>query len=317
MRKKASLRYLLKEGVRNLWVNRILTFTSLGVLTTCLIIVGAARLITKNVESMVYYIEGQSEMSVFLKDIVTDTTNDSDTTDQNKVRVEQVNSVKEQILALENVKTCEYISKEQGLENTKEMLGDAGYLLDGIKDRNYIPDTFVLTVVDLSKTRETKATIEKISGVDLVIASTEVSDTLTHIQKMINTLGTAIILALSIISLVIVSNTIRATIFARRKEINIMKFVGATNSFIKIPFITEGFLLGLISAIISFLIVWASYQYVLQAFTSDASAWLQSAFQSLIPFKDIALEIGLFFTVVGIFIGTVGSFISIRNHARV
>ena len=197
------------------------------------------------------------------------------------------------------------------------MLGEAGYLLDGIKDRNYIPDTFVLTINDLSKVRETQSEIEKIDGVDIVVASTEVSDTLTGFQNMINTLGTAIILALSVISLVIVSNTIRATIFARRKEINIMKFVGATNAFIKIPFITEGFLLGLISAIIAFLIVWGSYQYVISIFTTDASAWLQSAFESLIPFKDVALEVGIFFAVVGICIGTIGSFISIRKHARV
>lgn len=362
----SGFKYLVKEGVRNLWSNRVMAFTSVGVLTTCLLIVGAAYLLTVNVSNMVSYVETQSEMSVFLKDVdrpdisdstdakenapnlssdksaeggTTDTqasgtdasskaesgapaegvddTNDTTDDDTTALRLEIVARVEQQIRSNSNVATCEYISKEQGLENTKVLLEDSGYLLDGIKDRNYIPDTFIITVNDIEKTEQTKAALEKIEGVDMVIASTEVSDTLTYVQRTVNMLGGAIIIALAVISVVIISNTIRATIFARRKEINIMKFVGATNSFIRIPFLVEGFFLGLISAILAYLLIWGSYSYLLQAFSGDVSTWLNSVFENVVPFNKLAADLMLFFGVTGTLLGSVGSAISIRNHARV
>lgn len=336
--KASGLRYLIKEGVRNLWTNRVMAFTSVGVLTTCLLIVGAAYLLTVNVGSMVSYVEGQSEMSIFLLDfdkpeiVVPETSVDTESaggeaaeppvTDESQengpeYRQKMIAQVKAQIEAMPNVKTCEYISKEQGLENTKQMLGDSGYLLEGIQDRNYIPDTFTITVNELEKTAQTKAAIEKLEGVDFVRASVEVSDTLTYVQRTVNTLGSVIIIALAVISVVIISNTIRATIFARRKEINIMKFVGATNSFIRIPFVVEGFCLGLISAALTYFIIWGSYSYLIQAFSVNISEWLNAVFDNVIPFSDVAVNLAWFFGLTGTILGSVGSVISIRNHARV
>lgn len=374
--KSSSFKYLLKEGIKNLWSNRVMALTSVGILTTCLLIVGAAYLLTENVNSMVTYVEGQSEMSIFLNEFVppnsdtenskTDTkqeeTTQSDvetpkdedastevTTDDTATQNEDVSSnqetesskpevsenekaatpskyalnedritaVKADIEKNPNVKSCKYISKEQGLENTKEMLGDKGYLLNGIEDRNYIPDTFVITLKDVSITAKTKAELEQNPEVEIIVASTTLADTLTYMQRTITTMGSAIIIALGVISLVIISNTIRATIFARRKEVNIMKFVGATNSFIRIPFIVEGFVLGLIAAAIAYLLIWGSYSYLIQAFTTDVSPWLNSAFESIIPFKDIALNLALFFIITGTFLGSIGSVISIRNHVKV
>lgn len=373
--KASGVKYLVKEGVRNLWSNRVMAFTSVGVLTTCLLIVGAAYLLTVNVSNMVSYVETQSEMSVFLKDFdrpdvadsadaketedakeikdeedakdakegtasdagkassgdtapaeateaedgVDEGTTESDSLESAKaaLRLEMIATIEQQIRANSNVATCEYVSKEQGMENTKVLLGESGYLLDGIKDRNYIPDTFIITVNEIENTAQTKAELEKIEGVDMIMASTEVSDTLTYVQSTVNMLGGAIIIALAIISVVIISNTIRATIFARRKEINIMKFVGATNSFIRIPFLVEGFFLGLISAIISYALIWGGYTYLLQAFTGDVSTWLNSVFENIIPFSDLATELIIFFGVTGTVLGSIGSAISIRNHARV
>lgn len=359
--KASGFRYLVKEGVKNLWTNRIMAFTSIGVLTTCLLIVGAAYLLTVNVGSMVSYVETQSEMNVFLKDfdkpeiVVPDTSvdlesnanqpdtdaqseqdkpveGDGDTTtrqpteeeapvegetDTAELRKTMVAQIKAQIEGMQNVKSCEYISKEQGFENTKDTLGDSAYLLDGIKDRNYIPDTFVITLNDIEKTAQTKAAIEKLDGVDIVVASMETADTLTYVQRTVNTMGSAIIIALAVISVVIISNTIRATIFARRKEINIMKFVGATNAFIRIPFLVEGFFLGLISAGISYLVIWGGYSYLLQAFTLDISSFLNELFANVIPFNEVAISLAWFFGITGTVLGSLGSAISIRNHARV
>lgn len=326
----SSFKYLLKEGVRNLWTNRVMAFTSVGVLTTCLLIVGAAYLLTANVDNMVKYIEGQSEMSIFLNEFIppkdqTEVLPEGEAPPPEQLGTpsiyatneERIAALKAEVMTNKNVKSCEHISKEQGLENTKQMLGDKGYLLDGISDRNYIPDTFVITLNDVSITAQTKSELENNPEVELIVASTTVSDTLTYIQRTINTLGSAIIIALGVISLVIISNTIRATIFTRRKEINIMKFVGATNSFIRVPFVVEGFMLGLISAAIAYLVIWGSYSYLIKAFTTDVSAWLNSAFQSIIPFQEIALNLGLFFVITGTLLGSIGSVISIRNHAKV
>lgn len=352
--KASGFKYLVKEGVKNLWTNRVMAFTSIGVLTTCLLIVGAAYLLTVNVGSMVSYVESQSEMSVFLEDfakpeiVVPETSVESDknadgsaegapegtpentdgttTTPEQEgasaeeaaaLRQEMVTKIQAELKGIPNVKSIEYISKEQGLDNTKKMLGDSNYLLDGIKDRNYIPDTFVITVNEIEKTEQTKSTIEKIEGVEMVIASIEMSDTLTYVQRTVNTLGSAIIIALAVISVVIISNTIRATIFARRKEINIMKFVGATNSFIRIPFLVEGFFLGLISALISYLIIWGGYSYLIQAFSVDISEWLNAVFDSVIPFSQVAVNLAWFFGLTGTLLGSIGSAISIRNHAKV
>ena len=299
--KTSSFRYLLKTGIRNLWTNRVMAITSIGVLMTCLLLVGAAYLVTVNVNSMVSYVEDQSEMSVIVKQ------------DADQALVDQIGAA---IKKNTNVQTVTYISKEQGLENQKAAMGDDGALLEGLP-YNPIPDVYVVTVKDISLTAETQPQLRAIDGVETVNASVEVADTFTSLQKIIGTLGTAIILALAVISLVIIVNTIRATIFARRKEINIMKFVGATNAFIRIPFLVEGFMLGFISALLAFLIVWGSYHYLSQALIGDASSFLQSVFRNIVPFEQIASNLAIFFGVTGTVLGTVGSSISVRNHVKV
>ena len=302
--KPSSFRYLLKEGLRNLWRNRIMSLTSIGVLTTCLLIVGAAFLLTVNVNSMVQYVEGQSEMCVYMVDGLSD---------------EELSAAENEISAAPNVTEVTFVSAEEGLANTKRQLGDESYLLDGYEgETNPIPDSFVVKIDDISKTRDTQAALKEISGVDVVNASGEVADTLTYIQDTVGTMGTIIIIALAVISLVIIANTIRATIFTRRKEINIMKFVGARNSFIRIPFVIEGFALGLIAALIAFLAIWAGYSYLIGAFTDGMSSyWLQSAFDSVVPFTAIAPWLALFFAGTGTVLGVLGSLVSIRNHVKV
>ena len=300
----SGLRYLIKEGFRNLWRNRVMSLTSVGVLTTCLLIVGVAFLLTINVNSVVHYVETQSEMCVFMVEGVTD---------------DELAQTEKEIRANKNVSEVELVTRAQGLENLKVQFGEDSFLLDGIDPTdNPVPDTFIVKLNDISKTTETQEALSKLDKVDLVNASGEVADTLTYIQDTVSTLGLVIIIALAVISLVIISNTIRATIFTRRKEINIMKFVGARNSFIRIPFVVEGFALGLISAAVAFFAIWGGYAYLIQAFTGGmTSYWLESAFDSLIPFGTIAPWLALFFAGTGTVLGVFGSLISIRNHIKV
>lgn len=299
--KGSSLKYLLKEGLRNFYRNRLMAFTSIGVLTICLLIVGMAYLITVNVNSMIGVVENQSEMSVIMEDVGDDV----------------IKNAEEKIKKITNVREVEYISKEQGLKNTIDMLGEDGYLLEGLEDRNTIPATFVVKIHDLGMTKQTQSELAQIEGVEQVLASGEMADTLVYVRRTITTIGTAMIIALAVISLVIISNTIKATIFTRRKEIGIMKFVGATNAFIRIPFVVEGFTLGLVSACVAFLLTWGGYAYLTNNLASNATLWLSTIFESVIPFSQIALDLGVFFAATGIVLGVFGSIISISKHARV
>lgn len=300
--KASSFKYLLKEGCKNVWHNRVMSFTSIGVLTTCLIIIGVAFLITANINQMVGHIEKQNEMVVFLDD----------------VNAEKMKAIEETIKANENIGDIKFVSKEEALEITKEEFSDEdAYLLDDIKDRNGIPNSYQVKIKDLQKSEETQKQLESIDGVYLVKSSPEVTTVITSTKSIVTTFGMILILALAVISLVIITNTIRATIFTRRKEISIMKYVGATNNFIRIPFVVEGFLLGVISSLIAFFIIWGGYSYLIGTINDGATGWLGDVFSEVIPFEAIALYLGGFFFVTGAAVGTAGSAISIKNHVKV
>lgn len=316
-----SVKYLLKQGVKNLWLNRMMTLASVGVLTACLLIVGFAVLLTENINNMVGYIESQNEMVAFMY-----------TQDDYNLKQEEAGSsplddetweafiqkTEQAVTGVENVQSVTYVSKEEGLEQQKEQWGEKGSLLDDYQgDENPLPESFVVKVKDLEKLADTKTALSQVEGIETVRAADSVATTLTDIRKIVNVVGWSMIAALVIVSLVIITNTIRATIFNRRKELNIMKYVGATNNFIRLPFVVEGICLGLIAAVVSYLLIWAGYSYILDSFLGQTSAWLQSAFKSVIPFKDIALKLAGFFFLSSTGIGAVGSLLSIRNHIKV
>lgn len=293
--------YLIKQGFKNLWHNRMLALTSVGVLTTSLVIVGIAMLITLNINSMVSYVESQNEIVVFLDD----------------VDDEQVASLIKDISTNVNVANVEYISKEDGLKKQKDELGDAGALLDGLEEDNPLPDSFIVKVDNINIIGQTIKEIRGMENVLQVNAADDVTTTLVSIKKMINTFGIAIVVALSVISLVIITNAIKATIFTRRKEINIMKYVGATNTFIRIPFIVEGILLGGISAGLGFFIIKLGYKWFEDVFAKDTTMWLQQAFENIISFGTIEKNLLILFVIVGVLFGVCGSLISVRKYAKV
>lgn len=329
--KANSFRYLTKQGIKNLWLNRMMTLASIGVLTACLLIVGLAIILTQNIDNMAHYVEDQTEFVAFMyreNDYIQIQVDAGEqpivaTADTPEGQTPQwdsfVQEVKKKIEAIPNVSSVEYISKAQGLNNMRSQLGEYASLLDELEDDNPLNDSFTIRVEDLTKIKETTTRVQSVNGIQSVNAANDVAETLTFIRQIVNAVGGAIILALVIVSLVIIVNTIRATIFARRKEINIMKFVGATNSFIRLPFIVEGIVLGLLSAVIAYCIIWGAYSYILNAFSEGGivPTFIGSAFKNIIPFKDVALDLGVFFGASSIGIGVLGSLMSIRNHIKV
>lgn len=298
----SSFRYLVKTGVKNLWNNRMMTIASVGTLIACLLIVGFAVLFSINVDSIVEYMGQQNEIVVFME---------LDTPE------EYMSVMKDDLAEMDGLGTITYISRQQAFEDYKAKLGDKADILDGMEDNHYLPASFRAKILDPEKVDILMTSIRRMDYVNEVQAPTDLAKTLVSVRKMVNTLGGAVIAALVAVSLVIITNTIRASVFNRRKEINIMKYVGATNSFIRIPFLVEGVLLGVIAAVVAYLAIWGGYAVFLNAMSTESSSWLSSITQHVVPFRQVSGKLMLWFLVAGILTGGLGSTFSMRGHLKV
>jgi len=294
-----SFTYLLKQGVKNTYLNKAMSIASVGVLTACLVIVGFSVLISENIKNIVGYVQEQNEIIVYVNDDIT---------------AEDESALDKQLRALENVLSVEFTSKEEAFQSQKDKLGE---LLEGYENEDVFPASFHLKVKDLELIEEDVKTIEKLNGVYLVDAPTNVAEVMVKTEKGISVACSVVIIALLIGAFVIIMNTIKITVYNRRREINIMKYVGATNSFIRMPFLVEGMILGAVAAILAFLIVWALYERVYMGIEADATSFIASLASSLIPFKNVVLKLIPAYLVTGIVIGGFGSLISVRKHLRV
>lgn len=298
----SSFRYLVKSGVKNLWNNRMMTIASVGTLIACLLIVGFAVLFSINVDNIVEYMGQQNEIVVFME---------LDTPE------EYMSVMKDDLAEMDGLGTITYISRQQAFEDYKAKLGDKADILDGMEDDHYLPASFRAKILDPEKVDILMTSIRRMDYVNEVQAPTDLAKTLVSVRRMVNTLGGAVIAALVAVSLVIITNTIRASVFNRRKEINIMKYVGATNSFIRIPFLVEGVLLGVIAAVIAYLAIWGGYTVFLNAMSTESSSWLSSITQHVMPFRQVSGKLMLWFLVAGILTGGLGSTFSMRGHLKV
>ncbi|HAN43957.1 MAG TPA: ABC transporter permease, partial [Ruminococcaceae bacterium] len=216
------------------------------------------------------------------------------------------------------ITSIKYISKEDGLKKYREMFGETSYLLDGLDNaENPLPNSFRISVDDLSILKETISEIQQINGVIKINAALEIADTVTEVKHAVAIAGSFIVALLVIVSFVIIANTIKITVFNRRKEINIMKYVGATDSFIRLPFIIEGMLIGLISAVIAFFALWIGYGYLVDWVMKNPSPMIASIYTNIVPFVQIAKPLSLGFLGSGIGIGVIGSMMFVRKYLKV
>lgn len=290
--KISSIGYLVKEGLRSIWANRMMSLASVGVLVSCLVLTGAAVMVSMNVESVVDKVGDSNVTTVYMED---------------KASEELVTQVGEKIKSLKNVTEVFFFAKEEAIKDYKDVLGDKVFA--EMENDNPLPDAYKVTVGDLSKYDETVKSISAIEGVATVSSQTDVADKLTSLNKMVQLLSFGIVAALVIISLFIISNTIRMTMYSRRFEISIMKSVGATNMFVRIPFLIEGMLIGAISGIISLFGLMLVYDVVVDAM------------QYVVPFKAIAfdtilLPFALAFVIAGMAVGMLGGLISIGKYLK-
>ncbi len=304
----SGFRYLTRQGLHNLSRNKLMSVASIGVLTACLMITGIAALLSVNVNSFVDYLGAQNKVIVYL---------------QLDADEETIDEAKQEIAKIDNILDYTYVSKEDALEETKSWISeydDGAYanVLDGYEgENNPLYASFRVTVDDLTRISETVDKLEKLPGVDFVDSPSELAGTLVTLKNTVNLAGWGLVAILVIVSLVVISNTIRLTVFARRKEINIMKFVGATNGFIRLPFLVEGTAIGLISALIAFALVSGGYLALIEGVSRQGSSWLSNLYYSLLSYQVIWPWLAGGFVLSGVLIGGVGSAMSIRKHLKV
>ena len=263
-----------------------------------------AVLFSINVDSIVEYLGQQNEVVVFM---------------QMDTPAEYMATMEAELNSMEGLDEVVYVSSEEGFAEYKEGLGEDSYLLDGMEAEaaEILPAKFTAKIVDPQQVDAILASIRRMDYVDTAEAPTDLTKTLVSVRTMVNTIGGIVIAALVLVSLVIITNTIRASVFTRRKEISIMKYVGATNGFIRVPFIVEGVLLGIIAAVIAFLGIWGGYTIFVDAFATETSSWLGSITQNLVPFWDMGYQLLGYFLLAGILTGGVGSAFSMRGHLKV
>lgn len=294
--KGTSLKYLTREGFRNIWVNRLMTLASVTVLLACMVIIGVGAMAFFNINVLLDKVEAQNVVMVYVNKEADQAT---------------VAAVGETLETLSNIETCEFVPKEDAFQQQIEAMGGDSAIFEGLSD-NPLPDAYKVTLADLSIFDETVSQIKLIANVDSVRENSDLAGKLLSVRRAVTIVSVGLVAMLFLVALFIISNTIRITMFSRKLEINIMKAVGATNGFIRWPFFIEGVLIGVIASIVSLGVLWGLYELAVLSF-ADILSGLNF---SLVPFLSYALQIFGVFLLIGIFTGGIGSMISMNKYLK-
>ena len=294
--KSNNFGYLLKEGIRGIFLHGFMSFAAVCVTVACLLIIGSFSVLLYNLNIMVAEVEQDAEILVYIDESFTEA---------------EAKSVGSKINMIENVHQATFVSRQQALEEFVAKQGDES-AFQGIQ-ADVLRDRFLVTLEDNNKMKETVPMIEAVSGVAEVNAPYRVAEAFATIQHILRIVSAAVIALLLVVSLLIISNTVKLAMYDRRDEIAIMKMVGATNSFIRFPFVVEGFLLGMFGAAVAFFLEWGLYNAMVGWIASvDALNLLQ-----FVPFMELIWPMVATFGAAGLFVGIFGSFTSIRKFLDV
>lgn len=291
--------YFLSEGFRNVFKNKKSTISCLGVMCVTMLMFGVFFSIGKNITHMVENVEDSQAIRVFFKNDATE---------------EEISEMKEKIMAINGVATAERRTKEDAFNEAKKYLDGHTSLMDGMEP-DFFSDSYIVTLSDLDLNESVQAEMQKLPHFKRIASSNQTISALSTIGKWIRIVTGTILVILILISIFIIANTIKLTVHARRKEISIMKYVGATNGFIRTPFIIEGIVIGLISSIISILLIGGGYNFLATKLVNSAT-W-QKLSINLLTFGDLLGEIIIVYLVLGVGIGIIGSSISMKKYLDV
>ncbi len=291
-----SIGYLFKEGLKSLWKNRTMSIASIAVLISCLLMTGVAGLLSLNLSITMKSIEDNNSVMVYL--------------DESLPSLSAV-KVGEEIKKIENIGECTFIPKDDGLLTMMDNMDGTPELFNGLLgDDNPLPDAYQISLSDLSLYDETISEVKAVEGVKSISDFRDVATKLSNLDRLVRYCSIAIVAVLSVVSLFIISNTVKVTMFSRRMEISIMKSVGATNGFVRIPFIVEGLMIGILSGAISATVLLFAYDKAVEVVYSIVP------FLSAMDLSPYTLLIYLGYMVAGMLFGVMGGVISISKYLK-
>lgn len=286
----------VKEAFRGIYKHGLMSFASITILAACMIIIGSVMLVVANLNAFVDQLQDQNEIVIF----VNDNTSAADTEKMGK-----------ELENMPNVESVKFVNKDEALEEYKSMFSSQADLFSSLDEDNPLRDSYHVKVADLEKYSETMEKINALENIGNIRSSSKVVEALVNIRSTISMLGFWILVILLFVSLFIISNTVRLAMFSRRTEINIMKYVGATNGYIRRPFVFEGLIIGIISCGIAYGLQWYVYNEVIYGLVS------QLALFEVIPFSQVNIYVLGSFAVFSVVMGVLGSVLPMRKHLNV
>ena len=290
-----NIGYLTKEGFKSIFKHGLMSFASVTIIMACLIIMGVFVMLALNINSIIDKLEAQNEIVAFVDESYTEA---------------RAVGLKNAVLSVDNVSGVEFVTRKEAMSSFSEDYDNG--LFDEI-DPSTFRDRYVVHVYDISLTAQTKADLEKVEGIAKVNAHLEYADGFIKARNVVSIISAVLVAILAVISVFIMSNTIKLAAFTRREEIAIMRMVGGTNSFIRFPFIVEGLILGLLGGGLGFLAVWGLYALV----CSNLLTSVMSGLIEIVVFSSIMWPLLAVFLGVGVLVGVFGSNIAIRNYLKV
>ncbi|HWQ30825.1 MAG TPA: permease-like cell division protein FtsX [Negativicutes bacterium] len=292
-------KFFVRESFRSLKRNKTMSAAAITSVIASLLVIGIFFVIVLNIDFAATKLESQIEMMVYLNDGLSENI---------------VSAMETEIKSINGVKSVEFISKDVALKNLEKNWGENAYLLEGLDGDNPLPDSFLITLTDPSLASGVAMSVSSISNIEKVVYGKEELEKLLNTTYVVRMSSFVIILILLFISVFIIANTIKLTLYARRREIGIMKFVGATDWFVRMPFIIEGIIVGIIGALVSSIILGTGYYYCADLIKNQMIGFMSI---SLMPFNQVITSMVALLILVGVMIGAAGSLISVRKFIRV
>lgn len=302
--KLSSMNYLFGQGMKNIWTNRIMSVASFCILSVSLLLIGFTMLFVANINRFVSGVENKNEVVIFLDEDVDST---------------MASAMENTIRNIHNVESVTFYSKDEALEDMKKSMEseNADQLFSYVGEDNPLPDAFRIRIADIEEISPTLMDINRLDGIDSIKSPTDFINILTGLKRFIGIISAVILLALIVVSLVIISNAARASVEIRKREIAIMKLVGATNTFIKVPFFVEGMFLGALAGVFASAVTCVGYSELVNVLSQDMTIWSIMSVNGFIPMSEFMVKLVIGYAAAGMIISGFGTVMSTRKYLKV
>ena len=289
-------KYQLKEGIMNIFSYGFMSLASILITIACLLLMGSSLLLAVNANNIIDTLESENEIVAYV--------DENYTTEESK-------ALESELLCLQNVNDVVFVSRDQAFDDFKDQFSNSTILND--LDSSILRDRYVIYLDDITQMEDTLVQVRNIPGIMKASGHLEIAEGFATLRNVVSAVSLLLVVVLLVISLFIMSNTIKLTTFERREEIAIMKMVGATNSFIRWPFVLQGFVTGIFASGLAYIAQWGIYKAVSEYIVSSYG----ESFISLVPFATVAIPLLIVFVGIGFIVGVLGSVIAIKNYLKV